>query len=86
MHRALACFVVAFLSATAAAPAQDGKARTWTCTAPTLVNFSYDGGEAAYIHLATYAYGGHYPVTKNKAGTVATGVTANGTKFTCTAS
>jgi hypothetical protein len=82
----LTTFAAASLFAVVAATAQTGKPKTWTCSAPNLVNFSYDGGDSAYIHLTPYASGGTYPVTKTKAGTQATGVTANGTKFVCTAS
>jgi len=87
--------VVAFASlgligAVEAAVAQSAKpaaaAKSWKCTASGLVTASYDGGDSAYVHLTGFSYGGTYPVTKNKAGTVATGTTANGTKFTCTAS
>ena len=60
--------------------------KTWKCTASGLVNASYDGGDSAYVHLVGFSSGGTYPVTRNKAGTVATGTTANGTRFTCTAS
>ena len=83
---ALALAASTVVAVASAAVAQTAKPKTWTCTAPTLVNFSYDGGETAYIHLQTFSSGGHYPVTRNKAGTQATGVTANGTKFVCTAS
>ena len=78
------------VTAVSAASAQTAKApaapKTWKCTASGLVNASYDGGDSAYVHLSGFSYGGTYPVTRNKAGTVATGTTANGTKFTCTAS
>jgi hypothetical protein len=53
----------------------------WKCTAPGLISGSYDGGTSAYIHLQGFSSGGSYAVTKN--GNVATGVTANGTRFTC---
>lgn len=48
-----------------------------------MVNGSYDGGNSAYIHLEGFSSGGNYPVTLNSSRTVATGTTANGTKFTC---
>jgi hypothetical protein len=54
---------------------------SWTCTAPNLVSASYDGGSSAYVHLQGFSSGGTYSVTKK--GKVATGTTANGTKFTC---
>ena len=91
MHRSvisMIAFVVA-LPIAATAVAQTGRpaaAKSWTCTAPGLVNASYDGGASAYVHLVGFSSGGTYAVTLNKAGTVATGTTANGTKFTCTAS
>ncbi len=59
--------------------AQSDKA--WKCSAHGLVSGSYSGGSTAYIHLSGFSTGGTYPVTKK--GKVATGVTANGTKFTC---
>lgn len=65
--------------AASVAEAQSGK--QWKCSAPGLVSSSYTGGSTAYIHLSGFATGGTYPVTKK--GNVATGVTANGTKFTC---
>lgn len=81
---------VALCSVVSTAAAQTGKPsaapKTWKCSAAGLVNASYDGGDGAYVHLTGFSSGGTYPVTKNKAGTTATGTTANGTKFTCTAS
>jgi hypothetical protein len=65
-------------AATAPAAAQGG---TWKCSAPGLVSASYQGGGSAYIHLSGFSSGGTYPVTRK--GKVATGVTANGTRFTC---
>lgn len=53
----------------------------WKCSAPGLVSGSYDGGATAYIHLQGFPSGGSYAVTKN--GNVASGTTANGTRFTC---
>ena len=54
---------------------------SWTCSAPGLQNSSYSGGDTAYIHLAGFNSGNNYPVTKK--GKVASGVTKNGTRFTC---
>jgi hypothetical protein len=56
-------------------------AEGWTCSAPGMVSGSYDGGNAAYIHLTGFSTGGTYPVTRN--GKRATGTTKNGTKFVC---
>ena len=69
-------------SAQGAAPAK----KTWKCSAPGMISGSYDGGSQAYIHLEGFSSGGQYAVTRNAAGTIATGTTANGTKFTCKAS
>ena len=81
-----AATIAALIVATVSVEAQTAKPKTWTCSAPNLVYSSYDGGETAYVHLSPYPSGGTYSVTKNKAGTQASGVTANGTKFVCTAS
>ena len=63
--------------------ASGANAETWKCSANGLVNGSYDGGGTAYVHLSGFPSGGHYPV--NKKGKTASGVTANGTPFTCKA-
>lgn len=63
--------------------AQSGQPQAWTCTASGLKASEYKGGSSAYIHLVGYDTGGYYAVEKK--GNVATGVTANGTKFTCRA-
>lgn len=57
-------------------------AEGWTCSAPGLVSGSYDGGAMAYIHLTGFPDGGTYAVLKSGSSKV-TGVTKNGTKFTC---
>lgn len=57
------------------------QAKSWKCSAPGLVSGSYDGGTTAYIHLQGFSSGGTYSVTRK--GNVVTGVTANGTRFTC---
>jgi hypothetical protein len=57
------------------------QAKSWKCSAPGLVSGSYAGGATAYIHLQGFSSGGTYSVTRK--GNVATGVTANGTRFTC---
>jgi hypothetical protein len=79
----LLCAFAAVLAASAvilfAAPAESQGA--WKCSATGLISGSYDGGSSAYIHLQGFPSGGSYAVTKN--GNVATGVTANGTRFTC---
>lgn len=79
-------FAVAWIAlvAPAAAQAQSGKPQSWTCSASGLQASEYKGGDSAYIHLVGFNSGGYYPVVKK--GNVATGVTANGTKFTCKAS
>lgn len=56
-------------------------AEGWKCSAPGLIAARYEGGATAYVHLSGFAYGGNYKVKKS--GDKATGVTANGTKFTC---
>ncbi|MFT0859701.1 hypothetical protein [Ancylobacter sp. G4_0304] len=56
-------------------------APSWTCEAPGLRTAKYDGGAKAYVHLDGFSRGGNYAVTRK--GNVATGVTANGTSFTC---
>lgn len=82
----LVVFAVAVAVGGVSAVAAETAAGTWTCTAPGLVSASYDGGAAAYVHLVGFAYGGTYAVTLNAKKTVATGTTANGTRFTCTRS
>lgn len=54
----------------------------WRCSARGIVDYSYDGGGSATIHLKGYSSGNSYPV--NKKGRRATGVMTNGTPFTCT--
>jgi len=56
----------------------------WVCTAESLIGFSYSGGSTANIHLSAYDNGGDYSVKLNSDKTVATGVTADDTPFTCT--
>ena len=58
--------------------------KKWACQAPNLVTANYTGGGYAYVHLSGFTTGGNYPVVKN--GSIATGTTANGTKFTCSES
>ena len=60
-----------------AAQAQAG----WTCSAKGLVDYKFDGGGCATIHLKPYPYGNCYDVSIK--GNVATGVTSDGTPFTC---
>jgi hypothetical protein len=57
------------------------KSKSWKSSAPGMVSGSYEGGDSAYIHLSGFRHGGSYAVTKR--GNVASGTTANGTKFTC---
>ncbi|QTL03595.1 hypothetical protein J5J86_23190 [Aquabacter sp. L1I39] len=68
----------------AAQTKQDTKPASWTCSASGLQASEYKGGDAAYIHLVGYSSGNYYPVEKK--GNVVTGVTSNGTKFTCRSS
>lgn len=58
-----------------------GQGKSWKCSAPGMVSGSYDGGSTAYIHLQGFSTGGTYSVTKSAS--LATGVTKNGTRFTC---
>jgi hypothetical protein len=60
--------------------------KKWTCEAKNLVIGSYSGGETAHIQLRGYSSGNSYPVKKSPDGTVATGVTGDGTAFTCKSS
>jgi hypothetical protein len=71
-------FAIAFVGLASGAPAY---ADSWTCSAPGMASGSYDGGATAYIHLTAFNTGSNYPVKKS--GNRATGVTKNGTKFTC---
>jgi hypothetical protein len=61
--------------------ATSAQAESWSCSASGIVTGSYDGGGSAYIHLNGFPSGGTYPVQKN--GKRASGVTKNGTRFTC---
>jgi len=74
-------FIAPFVVSGFGQPATAQSKSTWKCTAPGLVSASYNGGSTAYINLSGFSHGGTYPVTRK--GNVATGVTANGTKFTC---
>lgn len=80
IRMALVAVGIALLSHAAAA--QSGKPKSWKCSAPGLQAGEYSGGNTAYIRLVGYSSGGHYSVTR-KGDDVATGTTANGTKFTC---
>ena len=73
----LAAACLALPAGTALAQGEPG----WKCEAPGLRTAKYDGGAMAYVHLEGYSRGGNYAVTRS--GKVATGVTANGTQFTC---
>lgn len=83
MNKALLSVIVTapFVASGFAMPANAQSGKPWKCTARGLVSGSYNGGSTAYIHLSGFSTGGTYPVKKK--GNVATGVTANGTKFTC---
>jgi hypothetical protein len=74
-------YAAALAAVAVVASAAIAQGKPWKCTATGLVSGSYEGGATAYIHLEGFSKGGTYPVTKK--GNVATGVTANGTKFTC---
>lgn len=77
---ALAALTCLALSGTAAPTlAQTGK---WVCTAEKLQSGSYRGGKTATIHLKPYPNGAAYPV-KRESDTKVTGVTKDGTPFTC---
>jgi hypothetical protein len=71
------------LFAAAAMLAISGSAHggSWSCSANNMVAGHYDGGATAYIHLSGFNTGSNYPVRKS--GNKATGVTKNGTPFTC---
>lgn len=77
-------FGAALIAASVTGLAGPAAAVTWECKASQIQNYSYDGGDSAYIHLAPFQRGSNYPVTVSKDGKKATGVTANGTPFTCT--
>ncbi len=54
----------------------------WTCNAENMKSGSYNGGKTAKIHLKPYKKGAAYPVTIVSDDKV-TGVTKDGTPFTC---
>lgn len=82
MNRTAAVFLGVTLPCIAlSVGAQDKK---WVCDAKNLVVGSYNGGDQATIQLRAYSRAGTYSVKKNAAGDTATGVTADGTAFTCT--
>ena len=54
----------------------------WKCSAKSIANYSYSGGERAMIRLSKYKTGGSYTVKRT--GNVAKGETKDGTPFTCT--
>lgn len=64
--------------------ASSASAATWECKAAGIQNYTYKGGDSAYIHLAGFPRGSDYPVVVSKDGKKATGTTKNGTPFTCT--
>lgn len=76
MKKVLLLSIVVLLAALSAADAA-----SWKCSAKNLADGTYSGGGTAYIHLSPYKSGHEYPVTKK--GKTATGVTQDGTKFTC---
>lgn len=76
----LGALIVLGLVSACAAP---GDGAQWTCSANGLVSARYDGAAQAYVHLAGFTSGGYYPVKLNEAKTEASGVTANGTPFSC---
>ena len=79
MHRIFLAFLTTI--ALLAGSAVPSLAESWSCSAPGLVSGSYGGGGSAYIHLTGYGTGNDYPVTRQ--GNVASGVTKDGTRFTC---
>lgn len=70
------------LSLTASANMADAQTGKWTCSADKLKTGSYKGGKTAKIHLQPYSSGGTYPVSVVSE-TEVTGVTKDGTVFTC---
>lgn len=84
-NSAFAVFIVSATTFMTVAAATDalGQTESWKCSARGMISGSYDGGSSAYIHLQGFQSGGNYAV--NKKGKVASGVTKNGTTFTCRA-
>ncbi|MGE0348061.1 hypothetical protein [Hydrogenophaga sp.] len=82
-HRRLSLFGVLAILGGISACAAPGSGANWTCSANGLITSRYDGSGQAYVHLSGFTSGGHYPVKLNEAKTEASGVTANGTPFTC---
>jgi len=56
----------------------------WGCSARGMVMGRYGGGDDAYIQLVGDKQGGNYVVKLNPQGNMASGITGNGTPFTCT--
>jgi hypothetical protein len=75
----MSAILLAAIICVAASTAQAGAG--WSCSAKGLLDYSFDGGGCATIHLTGYAYGNCYPVTVK--GNVASGVTSDGTPFKC---
>ncbi|MCB1475152.1 MAG: hypothetical protein H6883_10755 [Rhodobiaceae bacterium] len=81
---AVAILALPLFAATAAFAGTVSAGNGWSCTAAGIQNASYrDGRSSAYIHLSPYANGKNYPVAVSADGKTVTGVTTNGTKFTC---
>lgn len=72
--------VVGILAGCAVTKTADSGGR-WNCSAQNIKQFSYDGGEYAFIQLAQYETGGTYPVKRT--GDIASGLTKNNTPFEC---
>jgi hypothetical protein len=60
------------------------KENDWICVAEDLEDFTFDGGDTAYIHLSSYSSGNDYDVEYNETKTVAKGETGDETPFVCT--
>lgn len=56
----------------------------WSCSARGMVMGRYGGGDDAYIQLIGDKQGGNYPVKPIQGSATVSGITGNGTPFTCT--
>jgi hypothetical protein len=75
---------ILFAAAAMLAISSSAHAGSWSCSAKNMVTGRYDGGATAYIHLSGFNTGSNYPVSKS--GSKVSGVTKNGTPFTCRSS
>jgi hypothetical protein len=74
--------VVAAFAMFSIAISPSAHAAQWSCSAKNMLSGSYSGGSKARIHLKGYGRGGSYSVKKVSANKV-TGVTQDGTPYTC---